>query len=114
MRRDADKEQAVAENVAGEGGRRSEAQDDPPRERGADKQAELAIGGADRDRRRQSAGRDETRQQPVAGRDAECVRGAVDGRERRQRMDRERAEKSQSGEDGGLDRRAGISDEQKA
>ena len=49
-RRDADKEQTVAENVAGEGGRRSKAQDDPACEGWPDKQSELAIGGADRNR----------------------------------------------------------------
>ena len=108
-RRDAEEEQPVAEDVAGEGGGRSEAQDDPAGERGTDKQPELAIGGADRDRRGQSAGRDEARQQPVARGDAECVRGAVDGRERGQRMDRQRAGKRQPGEDRGLGRRAGIS-----
>ena len=94
------------------GGRRSKAQDDPAGEGWADKQSELAVGGPDRNRRGQSAGRDEARQEPVAGWDAECVRRAVDRRKRRQGIDRQHAEKRQSGEDRSLDRRAGVSDEQ--
>src|SRR5208282_4300990 len=111
---DAEEEQPVAENVAGEGGGRSEAQDDPPGERRADKEPELAIGGADRDRRRQSARRDEARQQPVARRDGERMRRAVDRRERCQRMDRQRAGNGKPGQDRGLGRRASIADHENA
>lgn len=57
--------------TAGECRGRSEAQDDPARERRADEEPQLAIGRADRDGGGQSAGLDESGQQPVAGRDGE-------------------------------------------
>ena len=111
---DAEKINAVADDVAGEGDRRSEMQDHPAGERRTDEDSHLGVGSRNADRGGEAPALDEARQEPVGRRYAEGVDGAVQDGHRGEAIDREMSAECQTGEAGGLERGEPIGDQQHA